>query len=132
MIMCAVVKHCTENSPIGNLRALKVSLSCTYPSTVVEIYHLQLFVKYMYFGFTPNLDRRTPLGIAVSRGHTETVRALLEAGASIHSSSYDNYGRVVGSLVHEAVNRGYGHICTLLLQAMAITSHVKRIEDNLD
>lgn len=74
------------------------------------------------------LFRRTPLAAAVGRGHTESVRALLEAGAKLDVLTYDNTGGVM-SLVHEAVFRGHGDVCHLLLQAMAMERKVSRLHD---
>ena len=62
----------------------------------------------------------------MGNGHAESVRALLEAGAKLDVLAYDNTGDVM-SLVHEAVFRGHGDICHLLLQAMTMERKVTRL-----
>lgn len=76
-----------------------------------------------------NYYRCTALAQAVERGHTETVRALLEAGARLDVVTRDNKGIPMKSLVHQAAFRGHGHVCTLLLQAMAIQRYAARVHD---
>lgn len=63
------------------------------------------------------MARATALTMAISNGHTETVRALLESGALLEESVLDENGADIGSHVHMAIVNGHTDTCRLLLQA---------------
>lgn len=70
------------------------------------------------------MDRATALTLATSNGHTETVRALLESGASLETNAQDEYGAGIESHVQVALLKGHVDTCLLLLQAM---THVEGV-----
>ena len=74
----------------------------------------------------PNLIARvTALTMAISKGHTETVRALLESGALLEKNVLADNGADIGSHVHVAILNGHVDTCRLLLQATAIEARAR-------
>ena len=64
--------------------------------------------------------------MAVSGGHTETVRALLESGALLEQHVLDENEVDIGSHVQMAILNGHVDTCRLLLQAVAIEHQAKK------
>ena len=77
----------------------------------------------------PNLiARATALTMAISSGHTETVRALLESGALLEQNVFDENGVDNGSHVRVAIANGHVDTCRLLLQATAIEARARAVQ----
>ncbi|XP_067134492.1 ankyrin repeat and SOCS box protein 13-like [Centruroides vittatus] len=61
----------------------------------------------------------TPLSLSVYRGNAETVRALIQAGASVNQRSQDHLGRIEPPLC-SACRLGHFDICQMLLECPSI------------
>ena len=75
------------------------------------------------------ITRATALTVAISNGHTETVRALLESGALFEKNVLDENGADIGSHVNVAVLEGHVDTCRLLVQAAAL--HARALDMKL-
>ncbi|CAM9855179.1 unnamed protein product [Laminaria digitata] len=70
----------------------------------------------------------TALTMAISDGHTETVRALLESGALLEKNVLDESGVDIGSHVHVAILNGHVRTCRLLLQAATLEARARNVQ----